>query len=125
MAIVAVATFFTVDNSSSPADAFHPAYVLYGLIAVFWIALPSALAFFAAKDVPFPTLLGTIRNLEQRLGRVWGPFASFVLVAGLAILLLHLTLYPFPDISHILNPQPPTELTTCLPGRPFWRKAAR
>jgi hypothetical protein len=108
MAIVSVATFLTLEYSDSPSDRFHPAYVLYGLIGLFWIVLPSAAAFFAGKDVPFPPLVATIRNLEHRLGRFWGPFAVFVILAGLVILLLHLTLYPFPDISHILNPMPPT-----------------
>ena len=65
------------------------------------------------KDVPFPTLFRTIGNLEdwlssRRLPWLLGPklawLVAYVIFAGLAILLLHLTLYPYPEITHILNP---------------------
>jgi hypothetical protein len=84
-------------------DKWHLAYVLYGLIAMFWIALPSAAAYLFARDVPFPTLFRTIADLERRMQR----FALFV-AAGLVVLLLHLAFYPWPDISHVLQKAPPT-----------------
>ena len=81
------------------------AYVMYGLIAVFCIVVPSALAYWAT-DVPFPTLFKTISNLEK----LWRPIA-IVIVAGLAVLLVHLAFYPWPDIAHILQ-QVPTKPTS-------------
>ena len=92
---------------------YQPAYVLYGLLGLLWIVIPSTLAFVLAKDMPFPTLYRTITNLEDWLrARAWrwslGPIlawlVSYVILAGLVILLLHLTLYPYPNITKILNP---------------------
>lgn len=70
---------------------FAGAYVLYGLIAVLWVIVPSALAMFFAREVPFPTLFRTIGYLERRAH----PVAAIIL-ALLVILLLHLALYPWP-----------------------------
>jgi hypothetical protein len=89
---------------------FHAGYVLYGLIALVCFVIPSVLAFALGRDAPFPTLSRTLSNLEkwfQSLGRGGGAvawFLSYVLVWGLVFLLLHLTLYPFPNITHLLNP---------------------
>jgi Amino acid permease len=94
----------------SDDDHFQPAYVLYGLIGLLWLVVPGLVAFFGGKDVPFPTAFQTVANLEDWLSRKgrFGPFlawlVTYVVFAGLAILLLHLTLYPYPDITHILNP---------------------
>jgi len=82
-------------------DKFILGYVLYGLIALFWVVVPSGLAFWFARDVPFPTLFRTIGDLERRLH-----FATVLILAGLVILLIHLALYPWPAIFHQL--QPPT-----------------
>jgi len=84
-----------------PHGMFLLGYVLYGLIAVFGIVLPSLLAFLAARDVPFPPLFRTIRFLEGRLHP-----ATVLIAVGLAILLVHLALYPWPDIFHVLQQQP-------------------
>ena len=55
-----------------------------------------------------------MRNLEQwleqarlpwNLGPLLAWFVTYVILAGLVILLIHLTLYPYPDITHILNPK--------------------
>jgi hypothetical protein len=95
------------------ARHFQPAYVLYGSLGLLWIAIPSFAALVFQRDVPFPTLFRTIGNLESWLGTrrlPWslGPklawLVAYVIFAGLAILLLHLTLYPYPNITHILNP---------------------
>jgi hypothetical protein len=67
-------------------------YVIYGLIAVFLVIIPNVLAYWFARDVPWPTLLATIINLERR----WRP-AAVVVLAGLVILILHLALPPWPD----------------------------
>ena len=31
-------------------------------------------------------------------------FVTFVIIWGLAILFVHLTLYPYPDITHVIDP---------------------
>jgi hypothetical protein len=67
-------------------------YVIYGLIAVFLVIIPNVLAYWLARDVPWPTLLATITNLERR----WRP-AAVVVLAGLVILMLHLALPRWPD----------------------------
>jgi hypothetical protein len=91
-------------------EHYHPSYVLYGLIGLLWLVVPGLVAFFGGKDVPFPTAFQTVANLEEWLRRKgrFGPFlawlVTYVIAAGLVILLLHLTLYPYPDITHILNP---------------------
>jgi hypothetical protein len=91
---------------------YPPAYVLYGLLALIWLVVPTVVAL-VWKDPPFPTLFRSVRSLEESLrNRAWphslGPVAAwlvgYVLLAGLVILLLHLALYPYPDITHILNP---------------------
>ena len=105
-AVVIVATVLAIELWDDHGH-FHPSYVLYGLVALFWIVIPSLVAFLWGKDAPFPTLFRTLANLEDGL-RAWQPWAawlvSYVIVAGLVILLLHITLYPFPDITHVINP---------------------
>jgi hypothetical protein len=74
-------------------DKYEVGYTIYGLFLVFGIIIPSALAYFAGMIVSFPGLIYTIRKLERRLHWV-----AAVVVAGLAILLVHLALYPWPDL---------------------------
>jgi hypothetical protein len=69
-------------------------YVLYSLIAVFWMLLPNWLAYRHRTDVPFTTLFFTLRCLRRRL-----QFVALALVAGLAILMVHLAIYPWPDLA--------------------------
>jgi len=95
---------------------FNPAYVLYGSLFLLWLVVPSIYAFLSGNDAPFPTLFRSVTNLEDwlrskrwmvgrlSLGPLLGWLVGYVIVAGLAILLLHLTLYPYPDITKILNP---------------------
>jgi hypothetical protein len=92
---------------------YHPAYVLYGSLFLLWIVIPSIVAFALGKDTPFPTLFRTIDNLEDwlrnqkwpgNLGPISGWLVAYTIFAGLVILLLHLTLYPYPDITKVLNP---------------------
>jgi hypothetical protein len=70
-------------------------YVIYGLIAVFCVVVPSILSYFFAKDVPFPTLFRTVADLQARVHAI-----GMVILAGLAILLIHLALYPWPAVPH-------------------------
>jgi hypothetical protein len=76
-------------------ERFLVGYVLYSLIAVFWILVPNALAYWWGKDVPFTTLFFTMRQLDGRLH-----FVSAVVLALLAILLLHLAFHPWPSLGH-------------------------
>lgn len=112
---VALGTWTAVKWWPDPAHKphFHPAYVLYGSLGLLFVVIPSTLASLAGTDAPFPTLFRTVFNLEDWLrARPWprslGPLlawlVSYVIYAGLAILLLHLTLYPYPDITKVLNP---------------------
>jgi hypothetical protein len=74
------------------SDEFAVGRTLYALIAVFWVIIPSLLAWPPwGRDVPFPTLFETMRSLERRLRLL-----ALVVAAGLAILLLHLVFYPWP-----------------------------
>jgi hypothetical protein len=75
------------------SDMFVLGYVIYGLIAIFLVIIPNALAFWFATEVPFPTLYRTVANLERR----WRP-AAMVIVAGLVVLMFHLVFFPWPDI---------------------------
>jgi hypothetical protein len=70
-------------------------YTIYGTLAVFGIVVPSILAVGFNRLVPFPTLFFTIDRLRHRLHWV-----ALILVAGLAILTIHLAFYPWPDITH-------------------------
>ena len=74
------------------------------LAGALWSLPVLLLAFFFARDMPFPTLFRTIASLDAR----YPPFA-FLPVVGLLILLIHLALYPWPSIFHQLRGvTPPT-----------------
>jgi hypothetical protein len=112
-ALVAGLTALTATLWDDPHH-YRPSYVLYGSLGLLWLVVPSIYAFAAGKDPPFPTVFRTVTNLEEWLrSRPWrwnlGPFAgwlvAYLVLAGLVILLLHLALYPYPDITHILNPK--------------------
>jgi hypothetical protein len=70
-------------------------YIIYGVLAVFGIVIPSVLAFVLNKEVRFPTLFFTLGRLRRRFHA-----AALILVTGLAILVVHLAFYPWPDITH-------------------------
>lgn len=74
------------------------AYVLWALVAFFVLVLPSILAFFYAKLVPFPTLFQTVANLRVHLHLVGTAALAF-----LAALALHLSFYPWPNTAHVLQ----------------------
>jgi hypothetical protein len=87
--IVVIAGGVAVAPSNS---RFLVGYVLYALIALFWVVIPNLAAYFFGKDFPFTTLVFTVRGLGRRLQFV----AAFV-AALLVILLLHLAFYPWPS----------------------------
>jgi hypothetical protein len=65
-----------------------------------WFAL-RALAVRIDRAVP-------VQNAEDwvsdHAGKAVGWLLSFVLLWGMVFLLLHLTFYPFPNVTHVLNP---------------------
>jgi hypothetical protein len=69
-------------------------YSIYGSFLVFGILIPSALVRWAHLDARFPSLWIPVSALNERY-RV----TPFVLAAGLSILVIHLALYPWPDIT--------------------------
>jgi hypothetical protein len=65
--------------------------VMYASIAFWWMIVPGWLAYKHGRLVPFPTLFATLKDLEKR-----APRFTIVLASGLAILMIHLILYPWP-----------------------------
>lgn len=68
-------------------------YSIYGSLLVFGVVIPSLLVRFAHRDARFPSVWIPVEVLRQRF-----PVTPYVLVGGLAILIIHLALYPWPDI---------------------------
>jgi hypothetical protein len=97
-AALVVAGGSTLTVIVSPGNKFILAYVLYGLIGLFFVILPSVLAFPFRRGVAFPSFFRTLYYLEQRLH-----FVAVLVAIGLAILLIHLALYPWPSIFHQLQ----------------------
>jgi hypothetical protein len=113
LTVIALASLATATWWDDGQPHYHVGYVLYGLLGLLWIIVPSLVAYTFGNDVPFPTFYRTVANFEDWLAsRQWryslGPtlawLTSYLILTGLVILLLHLTLYPFPNITKILNP---------------------
>jgi hypothetical protein len=116
-AAITGATLATIAWWDDGKPHYHPAYVLYGLIGLLWLLIPSVAAFLWTTDVPFPTMFRTVSNLEdwfrskpwsirsRPIGPMLAWLLSYLIFWGLVVLLLHLALYPYPDITHILNPK--------------------
>lgn len=68
-------------------------YAIYGLIGISFLAVPALLGW--AFAMPFPPLFATLRDLERRV-----PVLALLVLAGLVVLLIHLALYPWPDVPH-------------------------
>ncbi|GAB2559772.1 hypothetical protein [Nocardia heshunensis] len=98
--LAAVGTYVFAVLFAAADRGMHPhsylgAYVLYGLIALMWVIVPSILALFFTRDVPFPTLFRTVGYLERRAHPV-----AAILLAGLVVLLIHLAFYPWPVVAN-------------------------
>jgi hypothetical protein len=72
-------------------DRFVLGYALYGAMAVTLLAVPNALAYWWAAEVPFPTLLRTLEYLDARFHP-----AVVAICSGLAVLAIHIVAYPWP-----------------------------
>jgi hypothetical protein len=68
-------------------------YSIYGSLLVFGVVIPSLLVRFAL-DARFPSVWIPVAVLRKRF-----PATPYLLVGGLAILIIHLALYPWPDIT--------------------------
>jgi hypothetical protein len=77
--------------SSRSDNRFLVGYVLYSLIAIFWIVVPNVAAYYFKRDFPYTNLFFTVSSLGRRLQLVAGLVAAL-----LVILLLHLAFYPWP-----------------------------
>jgi hypothetical protein len=82
-----------IAHADRPGDKYLLGEVLYGLIAFWWMIVPGWLAYKHGRLVSFPTLFRTIQHLERRLRII-----AVVFAAGIAVLLVHLTLYPWPSV---------------------------
>jgi len=69
-------------------------YSIYGSLLVFGIVIPSLLVQVAHRDARFPSVWIPVAILRDRF-----PVTPYLLVGGLAILVIHLALYPWPDIT--------------------------
>lgn len=70
----------------------HWSYVLWGSFAVA-LLIPEFLASFGRNFTPFPGFVRTATNLTARVPRV-----GMIILAGLAILAVHIVFYPWPDL---------------------------
>jgi hypothetical protein len=93
LALAAITAGSIIAAVASGGDFWVEGYVIYGLIAIFLVIIPNLLAYWFAREVPWPTLLATVTSLERR----WRP-AAVVVLAGLVILMLHLAVPPWPDL---------------------------
>jgi hypothetical protein len=76
-------------------------YVIYGLIAVFGILIPSILT--RVENVPNPPFTSIFVTISALF--TYQRWIATIVVIGLVILLIHLALYPWPDVFH-QNPAP-------------------
>jgi hypothetical protein len=89
---LAAITIGSIIAAVASGDFWVLGYVIYGLIAIFLVIIPNVLAYWFAREVPWPTLLATVAALERR----WRP-AAVVILAGLVVLMFHLAFFPWPD----------------------------
>jgi hypothetical protein len=98
-------------HAATGSDKYTFGEILYGLIFFFGGVLPALLAW-RGRIVPFPTLFVTLRNLERH-----AHFMTLFLATWLAILFVHLVLYPWPSLLPDFN-RLHTTYNTCHPLAP-------
>lgn len=77
--------------ASLSGDAFVLGYAIYGTMAVALLVVPNALAYWWAREVPFPTLFRTLEYLDRRFHP-----ALLLVSAALTVLAIHIVAYPWP-----------------------------
>ena len=94
VAATAVIAGSAISRASDPHDKYALGRTFYGLLGLFWVVLPTLIAYpRRGREAPFTTLFQTLRNLERRLRPL-----AVVLAWGLVVLVIHLVLYPWPAI---------------------------
>jgi len=69
-------------------------YVIYGASLFFGVLVPLGLSRWAHKEVNFPSLFATMRYLRARF-----LFAAAFLFAWIGVAIVHLALYPWPNLA--------------------------
>lgn len=80
-----------------PLGYWPGAYALWTAVALVVLVVPSILAW-KSKHVPFPTLFRTAANLQDRYQMIGTLLLAFIVGLG-----VHLSLYPWPNIAHVLK----------------------
>jgi hypothetical protein len=93
LTFVALTVFVTVGPPET--TVFRVGYALYGSLLVWGIIVPLFLQRFARGTVRFPNLFQTIKFLREHFRTL-----AVIVVAGLSVLVIHLALYPWPDVPH-------------------------
>jgi len=76
-------------------DPYTRGYVIYGSITLFFYIVPNVYACRTGKAA-FTTLFETVNRLQGQRQR---PIVTMIIIAGLAVLIFHLALYPWPSLS--------------------------
>jgi hypothetical protein len=77
-------------------------YFVWSVLAFYAVIIPSFLTVVLRKEAQFPTLFATFRSLRG-VHPVVATVVGAALAAGLAILVFHLALYPWPNITNDSN----------------------
>jgi hypothetical protein len=92
--LVAYSVYLSTDGEHKEPRRFHLAYAIYGTFAVVGIAIPLLLIWRKSTHVVFPTFFYTLHRLRDRFHVI-----ALLVLLGLAILLIHLALYPWPSLA--------------------------
>lgn len=82
------------DTANEQLKKFHLGYAIYGAFAVFGIVIPMILVWRKSNRVVFPGVFYTFRKLRERFRWI-----AAAVTGGLAMLLIHLALYPWPNLA--------------------------
>jgi hypothetical protein len=92
LVIVAAAIGAGAIAGAAGAPKIELGYWIYGIFSAFGIVVPTVHALVTGGE---PTLFSTVRALNNRI-----PWFRTVLGVGMVVLVLHLALYPWPDVTH-------------------------
>ncbi|MDQ5820119.1 MAG: hypothetical protein M3540_01615 [Actinomycetota bacterium] len=93
-ATIAIALFVSRTWPDERRPRFNLAYAIYGSFAVLGIAIPLVLAWKVKRHAVFPNLFFTFAHLRERI-----PAAAMLVAVGLSVLVIHLALYPWPNLA--------------------------
>lgn len=94
VAVTALLVALLDDTDNRSLKKYHLGYAIYGTFAVFGIIIPMILVWANSNHVVFPSLFYTLRKLRTRFR-----WLAVAIIGGLAILLVHLALYPWPNLA--------------------------